>query len=293
MGDFSHGPIVLLEGKPCQTHLSAWIDSHSRYIVDARYYLRENLDILVDSLLRAWAKHGSPRELYADNGKVYHANGLTVACAKLNIRKLHRPPREPEPGGVIERFFQTVQSQFSSEVDASKTLTFKELNQAFEAWLQAAYHQQVNRITGQRPHDRYFTEYRLVRTVPITEVESYFYQSQPRRVDLTYCDVSIDKRQYKVDLRLLVSSAIDVAPPLKILLVGQEHIRQTLKRSEYTDIVNRISVRYQLRPLTKEQTCRYIDYQVAHHGGGARKTGIRSSLPCRYIESNSSQQSAS
>ena len=70
-----------------------------------------------------------------------------------------------------------------------------------------------------------------------------------------------------VDLRLLVSSAIEVAPPLKILLVGQEHIRQTLKRSEYTDIVNRISVRYQLRPLSKEQTRHYIDYQVAHHGG--------------------------
>ena len=202
MGDFSHGPIVLFEGKPCQTHLSAWIDSHSRYMVDARYYLHENLDILVDSLLRAWAKHGSSRELYADNGKVYHANGLTVACAKLNIRKLHRPPREPEPGGLIERFFQTVQSQFSSEVDASKTLTFKELNQAFEAWLHAAYHQQVNRITGQRPHERYFTEHRLVRAVPITEVESYFYQSQPRRVDLTYCDVSIDKRHYQVALAL-------------------------------------------------------------------------------------------
>jgi general secretion pathway protein A len=70
-----------------------------------------------------------------------------------------------------------------------------------------------------------------------------------------------------VDLRLLVSSAIELGPPLKILLVGQEHIRQTLKRSEYTDIVNRISVRYQLRPLTKDQTRLYIDYQVGHHGG--------------------------
>ncbi len=70
-----------------------------------------------------------------------------------------------------------------------------------------------------------------------------------------------------VDLRLLVSSAIEVGPPLKILLVGQDHIRQTLKRSEYTDIVNRISVRYQLRPFTKEQTRQYIDYQVGHHGG--------------------------
>ena len=70
-----------------------------------------------------------------------------------------------------------------------------------------------------------------------------------------------------VDLRLLVSSAIEVGPPLKILLVGQEHIRQTLKRAEYGDIVNRISVRYQLRPLTKDQTRQYIDYQVGHHGG--------------------------
>ncbi len=70
-----------------------------------------------------------------------------------------------------------------------------------------------------------------------------------------------------VDLRLLVSSAVEVGPPLKILLVGQEHIRQTLKRSEYADIVNRISVRYQLRPLTKEQTRAYIDYQIGHHAG--------------------------
>jgi len=73
-----------------------------------------------------------------------------------------------------------------------------------------------------------------------------------------------------VDLRLLVSSAVEVGPPLKILLVGQDHIRQTLKRSEYADIVNRISVRYQLRPLTKEQTRRYIDHQVVRHGGDSK-----------------------
>jgi len=105
MGDFSHGPIALYQGKACQTHLSAWIDSHSRYIVEARYYPKENLDILVDSLLRALAHHGSSRELYADNGKVYHSNGLVLACTKLQIAKQHRPPREPEPGGLIERFF--------------------------------------------------------------------------------------------------------------------------------------------------------------------------------------------
>lgn len=202
MGDFSHGPIVLHQGKPCQTYLSAWIDSHSRYVVDARYYLRENLDILVDSLLRAWARHGSPRELYTDNGKVYHSNGLGIACAKLQIAKLHRPPREPEPGGLIERFFQTVQSQFAAEVDALATLSFTQLNQAFEAWLQSAYHRHVHRSINQSPHTAYFTEQRLIRHVSITEVESFFYRREQRRVDPTHCDVSIDNRLYKVDSSL-------------------------------------------------------------------------------------------
>ena len=50
-----------------KTHLSAWIDCHSRYVVEARYYIRENLDILIDSLLRAWGKQGASRELYVDN----------------------------------------------------------------------------------------------------------------------------------------------------------------------------------------------------------------------------------
>ncbi len=201
-GDFSHGPIVLVDGKPCQTHLSAWIDSHSRYVVDARYYLRENLDILIDSLLRAWAKHGSPRELYADNGKVYHANGLVIACAQLQIAKLHRPPREPEPGGLIERFFLTVQSQLGAEVQAMSTLTLEQLNQAFEAWLQSAYHCEVHSVTNQTPNHRYFTEQRIVRPVSITEVESCFYRREQRRVDPTYSDVSIDRRFYKVDRKL-------------------------------------------------------------------------------------------
>lgn len=73
-----------------------------------------------------------------------------------------------------------------------------------------------------------------------------------------------------VDLRLLVSSAVEEAPPLKILLAGQDHLRQTLKRSEYVDLVNRISVRYQLRPLPKEQTRRYIDFQMSEHGGDVK-----------------------
>ena len=69
------------------------------------------------------------------------------------------------------------------------------------------------------------------------------------------------------DLRLLVSSAIDVAPPLKILLVGQQALRAVLKRSQHADLLNRINVQYQLRAFTKEQTGCYIDIQMKQAGG--------------------------
>jgi general secretion pathway protein A len=58
-----------------------------------------------------------------------------------------------------------------------------------------------------------------------------------------------------------------VRPPLKLLLVGQEPLRAILRRAQHADLANRISVRYQLRPLTREQTCRYIDFQLTQAGG--------------------------
>ena len=130
VGDFEHGPPVLHEGRAVATRLSAWIDCHSRYVVEARYYLRENLDVLIDSLLRAWTHHGASRELYVDNAKIYHAKALKLACTQLNIKLLHRPPRDPAPGGLIERFFQTLQGQLEAEIRAARLLSLGDINRA-------------------------------------------------------------------------------------------------------------------------------------------------------------------
>lgn len=72
------------------------------------------------------------------------------------------------------------------------------------------------------------------------------------------------------DLRLLVSSALEIGPPLKILLAGQEPLRATLKRAVLADLANRVSVRFQLRPLTKEQTLHYVDFQLTAAGGDTK-----------------------
>ena len=57
VGDFEEGPYVLEQGGVVPTHLSGFIDCHSRYGIEARYYLRQNLDILIDSWIRALSIH--------------------------------------------------------------------------------------------------------------------------------------------------------------------------------------------------------------------------------------------
>jgi len=199
VGDFEHGPLVMHQGESRKTHLSAWIDCHSRYLVEARYYLRENLDILLDSLLRAWGNHGASRELYVDNAKIYHAKALQLACTQLNIKLLHRPPRDPPAGGLIERFFQTCQGQFEAEVRASPILTLDELNRVLAAWLEVAYHQEVHGETGQTPHARYHQEPRLLRQVDLGAALTFFHLRVVRTVDQDFSDVRLDNLFFAVD----------------------------------------------------------------------------------------------
>lgn len=72
------------------------------------------------------------------------------------------------------------------------------------------------------------------------------------------------------DIRLLISSALDDAPPLKLVLAGQEPLRQTLRQSLHTALLNRIAVRQHLSALTREQTATYIEFQLKQAGGSEK-----------------------
>lgn len=199
VGDFEEGPYVLVGREVLPTYLSAFIDCHSRYVVEARYYLRQSLDILIDSLLRALAKHGAPSELYLDNAKVYHATGLKAACYRLHIRLRHRPAKDPSPGGLIERFFETTQDRFESEVRAQDAITLDDLNRALSAWICVDYHESIHSETGQTPKNRYDAGLTVIRHVEMDQVLSSFLRKVTRRVDKDFSDISLDKRLYRVD----------------------------------------------------------------------------------------------
>jgi len=72
------------------------------------------------------------------------------------------------------------------------------------------------------------------------------------------------------DLRLLLTCGLEDEHRLKIALCGQPALNQTLTRSTLADLVNRIAVRYQLFPLTKDQTICYIDHRIKSVGGSEK-----------------------
>lgn len=201
LGDFEAGPFVLLEGQVVPTHLSAFIDCHSRFLIEGRYYYRQNLDILIDSLLRAFATHGAPLALYVDQAKVYRSKALLSVCYHIPIDHIHRGSGDPPPGGLIEKFFGTVQSQFESEVRAGDIRTLDQLNEAFSAWVAMSYHKEPNSDTGQAPAERYQQGLTAVRRVDMEAVLLYFMRREYRRVHKDFSDVQLHGRFYRVDKR--------------------------------------------------------------------------------------------
>ena len=72
------------------------------------------------------------------------------------------------------------------------------------------------------------------------------------------------------DLRLLLSGAGDDAPSLKMVLCGQEPLRALITRASHEDLQNRISVRYHIHPLEKQQTNAYIDARIRQSGAAEK-----------------------
>ena len=202
VGDFEEGPYVMNGPDAVPTYLSAFIDCHSRYVVAARYYFRQNLDVLIDTLLRALATHGMPLGLYVDNAKVYHSNGLKAACYRTGIRLLYRKKGDPEGGGIIERVFQTTQERFEAEVRAGDILSLDELNHAFAAWLAQDYHKTKHTEIGTTPEAALDQGTRVIRQMDLNAFCTSFMQTVKRSVHPTFSDVQLNKRYYKTDPRL-------------------------------------------------------------------------------------------
>lgn len=162
VGDGLHGPRI--GGR--KTYLFAFLDDHSRMVTAARWAYAEDTVRLAAALRPALESRGIPEACYVDNGSAFSDASLARICARLGIRLIHSRPYRPQGRGKIERFFNTVTSQFLTEIttdtpdtsDAgagSSVTSLQELNALFTSWVEVVYHRAVHATTGQTPLARW------------------------------------------------------------------------------------------------------------------------------------------
>lgn len=196
--DVMHGPRVEVEGKQRKTYLIAMLDDHSRLITHGEFYLSERLASYLNAFQQALSKRGLPRKLYVDNGTSFRSRHLEHVTASLGIALIHSRPYTPQGRGKIERFFRGVRGDFLSGFTGK---TLKDLNEAFDLWLNEIYHQRIHSATSQTPFKRFTSNLQCLRAAP-ADLLDHFRQTARRRVakDRT---VVLNGRLYEAPVALI------------------------------------------------------------------------------------------
>ncbi len=185
--------------------LFAFLDDYSRLIVHGEFHWEERGPQLEDCLQKAILRHGQPEKIYVDNGSIYRADVLRLACAKLGITLTHSTPGRPEGRGKLERYFRFVDTSFKPEaydlIESGKIQTLDDLNRYFQIWVDTMYHERRHGETKQTPRERFEKDEHPLHYPTIADLQSAFLWEATRKVDKTGC-ISFQGNKYEVAIEL-------------------------------------------------------------------------------------------
>jgi transposase InsO family protein len=185
LADFMHGP-QLRHGKGLKKAiLHAIIDDATRYVVSARFYFRETVEVLITEMMIATRRYGICQRFYTDNGPSYASAHLKIVCARLGVHLVHTPPYRPQGRGKVERFFRTVRDQFLGDLCADR---IDDLNRDLNQYL-TEYHQRIHSGLDVSPLQKRLSGENACRKIPeVTDIRNLFCMQRKCRV---YNDTTI------------------------------------------------------------------------------------------------------
>ena len=175
-----------------------------------------------------WPMHGIPHTIYVDNGMDFKNSGLISGCREHGInRPEHRPPGQPQYGGIIERALGTLMGEMrlcsgsttkewlSKKVtyDAHETaeMTLRELEIYLATFIAGVYHKtQRATLEYQTPEKRWTNHFMGSESGPI--------QPQPR--------LPKDPLRFTIDF---MPSAKRVIKPSKVELHNMSYWDEVLR----------------------------------------------------------------
>lgn len=199
-GDTSRGPYIKLQGKKYKTHIIAFIDDASRFIVGVDIFLNDNFINLMSVLKSAVSRYGRPKILKFDNGSNYRSSQMELLSARLGSALSYAPPYTPESKAKIERWFRTLKDHFIADLDMKEyTDDLDKLRCDLRSYAQS-YNQTVHSSLKMTPQDRFFNEASLIIRLDSQRIDEIFLLELERRVSKDGVIV-IDNEEYEVDYK--------------------------------------------------------------------------------------------
>jgi transposase InsO family protein len=171
-------------GKTRRADLYAFLDDHSRLVLDGRFSFRDNLPALELVFRRAVQKYGIPVKVYYDNGQVYRSQHMRFIVASLGSQRIVFTRKyRPMGHGKIEALNRLIRSAFLAEVKRSPIRTLDELNEAFRAWVDLQYNRTKHGETGEPPIERWRAGIARIRYAEEEQLRQAFLWREPRTPD--------------------------------------------------------------------------------------------------------------
>lgn len=139
-------------------YLIGIIDDHSRYIVGIGLYRQQTAEAVLEVVKGAIGQWGAPREILSDNGRQFVSWRGKSRFQKMllaqGIDHARSAPHHPMTLGKIERFWQTIWTEFLEEAVFA---SFADACQRIEHWVAYYNHRRPHQgIDGACPADRFY-----------------------------------------------------------------------------------------------------------------------------------------
>ena len=97
-------------------YLIGYMDDYSRYITGLGFYRSQTAEHVIETYRKAVGEYGVPKEMLTDNGRQYtNWRGTTrfeKELVKDRVKHIKSRPHHPMTLGKIERFWQSILSEF-------------------------------------------------------------------------------------------------------------------------------------------------------------------------------------
>ena len=139
-------------------YLIGYIDDYSRYITGLGLFRSQTAEYVLETLRRAIAEYGVPKEMLTDNGRQYTnwrgTSRFEAELKKDRIAHIKSRPHHPMTLGKIERFWKSIYGEFLARVQFD---SFEDAQQRLALWVKYYNYKRPHQgIGGLCPADRFF-----------------------------------------------------------------------------------------------------------------------------------------